>query len=378
MQLLERVARPGPVGAGILLQPTGQAVLGRLGLLGEVRERAAPVDRLLCVTRAGRAVVDLDYGELGGGAIGLGTHRGLLFQVLSGALAAEPNASVRTGCAVATIAAPARGRRALTAAGGEPLGEFELVVLAGGAESSALLGGALGARSTPYPWGALWFVARDPERAFAGRLHQVVDGSRRMVGLLPTGLAPGGETPVVSLFWSARVDRMSELRAAGLARWKEAVLALEPRAGPVLDQVDDLDRLLLARYTDVRLRRWTGEQIAVLGDAAHATSPQLGQGANLALWDAMALADALALAPAVDRALVAYTRSRRAHLRYYQLAARWLTPLFQSDSRVGGWLRDALLPLATRFGPTRRIMLETMAGIRRGVVRGSLPPASWR
>lgn len=92
----------------------------------------------------------------------------------------------------------------------------------------------------------------------------------------------------------------------------------------------------------------------------------------------MVLADALAAAPAVGGALAAYSRSRRAHLRYYQLAARWLTPLFQSDSRVGGWLRDALLPLANRFGPTRRIMLETMAGIRRGVVRRSLPPASWR
>jgi hypothetical protein len=47
--------------------------------------------RLLSLQRSGRAVVDLAYDELGGGAaVGLGTHRGLLFQVLFDAIAAEP------------------------------------------------------------------------------------------------------------------------------------------------------------------------------------------------------------------------------------------------------------------------------------------------
>ncbi|HTE53515.1 MAG TPA: NAD(P)/FAD-dependent oxidoreductase [Kofleriaceae bacterium] len=374
VSVFERVARPGPVGAGILLQPTGQAVLARLGLLDQVRARAAPVDRLLCVRRDGGAVVDLDYGELGGGAIALGTHRGLLFEVLGAALAAEARATLRVDCAVERIAAPVRGRRALVGPGGADLGDFDLVAVGGGADGAALLRGHVGARVSHYPWGALWFVARDPERAFRDRLHQVVDGARRMVGLLPTGLAPGADTPVVSLFWSARVDRMDQLRRAGLARWKEAVLALEPRAAPVLAQIGDLDQLLLARYSDVRLRRWHGDGIAALGDAAHATSPQLGQGANLALWDAMVLADSLAAAATLEAGLAAYSRSRRAHLRYYQLATRWLTPLFQSDSRAGGWLRDRLLPLACRFGPTRRLMLETMAGVRRGLLRRSLAP----
>ena len=53
-----------------------------------------------------------------------------------------------------------------------------------------------------------------------------------------------------------------------------------------------------------------------LGDAAHAMSPQLGQGANLALWDAMVLADALSAHG--SRALPAYTRARRPHLGFYQ------------------------------------------------------------
>lgn len=363
VSVFERVPEPGPVGAGILLQPTGQAVLARLGLLDELRARAAPVDRLISVRRDGRAIVDLDYGALG--ALGLGTHRGLLFQVLYAALRAEPGAAIHLGRAVDRI----DERRALHAGGAE-LGQFDLVVVAGGADAARL--GELGARVTPYPWGALWFVARDPSLLFRDRLHQVVDGARRMVGLLPTGLAPGSDVPVVSLFWSVRIDRVGALRQAGLDRWKQEVLDLEPRAAPVVDQVGDLEQLLLARYADVRMRPWHGARIAVLGDAAHATSPQLGQGANLALWDAMVLADSIAGSPDLPSALAAYSRSRRAHLRYYQFATRWLTPFFQSDSRLGGWLRDWLFPIANRIGPMRRLMLETMAGVRRGFLRRSL------
>src|SRR4051812_31442322 len=46
--LFERVATPGPVGAGITLQPTGQAVLARLGLLEPIVARATRLDGLLC------------------------------------------------------------------------------------------------------------------------------------------------------------------------------------------------------------------------------------------------------------------------------------------------------------------------------------------
>src|SRR6188508_2466890 len=92
----ERVAEPGPVGAGILLQPTGQAVLARLGLLERVRARAAPVDRLLCQRTGGRAVVDLRYAEIGA-AVGLGIHRGVLFQALFDALSAEEGVRLELG-----------------------------------------------------------------------------------------------------------------------------------------------------------------------------------------------------------------------------------------------------------------------------------------
>jgi 2-polyprenyl-6-methoxyphenol hydroxylase-like FAD-dependent oxidoreductase len=224
----------------------------------------------------------------------------------------------------------------------------------------------------PFPWGALWFIGRDPDRRYAGRLHQIVDGTRRMIGLLPTGLGPrGGTTPLVSLFFSVRGDRMEEVRARGLEAWKAEVRALAPAAGPVLDQVADLDQLTFAAYYDVAMPRWHEQRVVLLGDAAHATSPQLGQGCNLALCDAAALADALAREATVDAALARYTTSRRGHLAYYQLATRSLTPFFQSDLDVLGLARDALMGPLSRIPIVGREMVRTMAGTKTGILAGT-------
>ena len=150
------------------------------------------------------------------------------------------------------------------------------------------------------------------------------------------------------------------------------ILVHAEKGTALVEQIASAEQVVFAGYRDVRMRRWHAPGAVVLGDAGHATSPQLGQGANLALWDALVLADTLA----AGGDLADYTRARRAHLGYYQFAARWLTPLFQSDSRFTGWLRDRCLPLFNRIGPTRRMMTATMAGIRRGILRRSIRLAS--
>lgn len=177
---------------------------------------------------------------------------------------------------------------------------------------------------------------------------------------------------MVSLYWSLRLADHAAWRAAGLAAWKDEVRLFDPRIAPVLEQIDDAAQLVLTRYRSVRMARWHGERVVFLGDAAHAMSPQLGQGCNLALWDAMVLADELAAAPTLDAGLTAYTRARHHHLRHYQFMTRALTPLFQSSSRALGLLRDLTMPLAGRLGPLRRMMTRTMIGAERGIVRRSL------
>ncbi len=356
VELLEQAPDPGPAGAGLLLQPTGMAVLERLGVLAQVRAGADEVRRVHGADASGRTIMDLRYTDLPGDQHGLGVHRGVLFGALRSALDGA-GVPVRAGVRVAGR----RGRALLDEAGGEH-GPYDLVVAADGARS-ALRDWIPGRRrERTYRWGALWTILPDPDGRCAGTLDQVFDGTHRLLGLLPLGTPPHLGTRTASVFWSVRADRIETVRAAGLDALTAQMLALAPHAAPLLDGLQDMDALTPAVYRDVRMQRLHGNGTALVGDAGHAMSPQLGQGANLALMDAAALAEALAAEPRLDAALARYTRARRLHLRYYTVASWALNAVFQHDRRAMAWPRDHLLGPAARVPPMRRLMLETLAG----------------
>lgn len=81
VSIFEQVADPTPVGAGLLLQPSGQAMLDNLGLLGEVREKAAVVHSLEGYSGSWKTL-DLHYASVQQDWHGLGIHRAHLHQIL--------------------------------------------------------------------------------------------------------------------------------------------------------------------------------------------------------------------------------------------------------------------------------------------------------
>ena len=376
--LYERAEVPGPVGAAIILQPTGLAILGRLGLADAVCARATRLSGLKVVSPRGRRIVDLSYDALDPTWFGIGVHRGVLFESLIASVHGA-GVTVRTGVDVDGLGRDGDGRWVLSA--DVRHGPHDLVIVADGTRSR-IAGLVAPRRVKPYPWGALWFVGPDP--GGVAHLRQVARGNRTFLGVLPTGLGPCAgamtppTTPLATLFWSVRADRVDALRR-NFAAWCKDVLALAPYAEPLVAAIPDPSALLFSSYADVRMARLHDADTVVIGDAAHAMSPQLGQGTNLALWDALALADALAdpTRPLAAQ-LAAFAETRRRSLRFYQRATRWLTPLFQSDRAWLGWLRDALFPLGTRLPPVRRLMTASLAGVASGFwgAREALP-ASW-
>jgi 2-polyprenyl-6-methoxyphenol hydroxylase-like FAD-dependent oxidoreductase len=369
--LYEEAEEPKPVGAGILLQPLGLSVLADLGLLSGALARGSRVDSLVCKTTSGRAVLDLFYRDLFAGWHGLGIHRGALFELLHGQLSLR-GVKLVTGASVQASRVTRTGIRPMLTGGREPA-EHQLLVVADGARST-LRRAQPGAKTSPYPWGALWFVGRDPAGIFAGSLQQIADDTHTLLGFLPCGKGPraAGETPLVSLFWSVPVRDFGR-RDFHLGGWKERVLGLEPRAESLLAQIDDARQLLPASYFDVSLPRFDGERLVFIGDAAHATSPQLGQGTNLALEDARVLAASVSGASSLSAGLAVFDAARRAHVRYYQRASWALTPFFQSEAAPLGWLRDLGMGAVCRFPPSRRLMLTTLAGVQRGFLGETLP-----
>ena len=368
VEIFERVKTPSPVGAGLLLQPTGQAVLARLGLLEEIEARSARVERLHGETADGRVVMDLAYGDLATGLHGLGVHRGVLFGALWRALQ-RAGIGLRLGTEVTGV----EDGWVLTAEGGR-LGPYDPVIAADGARSRLRAATGLVRRAKRYPWGALWVILDDPQERHGGTLAQVYRGMREMLGFLASGRPAG--TPQVSLFWSVPIDRIPAIQARGLDAWKADVRKLTRRADHLLDQVTEPGRLLPAAYEDVVMRRLHAGRLVFVGDAGHAMSPQLGQGVNLALLDAHVLARCLGAHADIDVALAAYSAERRAHLRFYAWASRLMTPVFQSHLGMLGPPRDLLLHPIARIPWMRRQFLASLAGAKTGVL-GALDPGDY-
>ena len=355
--VFERFAAAGPVGAGFMLQPTGLAVLDRLGLTPAVAVLAQPIDHIIGrEARRGRVVLDVHYRDLARPRVALGVHRAALFDVLYRACAAE---GVRFETGREMVAAVA-GR--LTDARGVQTPAFDLVIDASGARSR--IAAALGARPRPLAWGALWATTPWPGDPFDARaLQQVYRGASRMVGVLPVGARPDAPDRLATVFWSLRTEDYPAWRSAGLSAWKAEVRALWPATGDLLETLTDPDQLTLAQYGHHTLARPVANRLAIIGDTAHATSPQLGQGVNMGLLDAWSLSQALAQDGDLTRALSAYARVRRWHVRLYQALSMGFTPFYQADGVVRPWVRDHILGRAARLPLSPRLLAATVSGL---------------
>ncbi|CAN7388870.1 FAD-dependent monooxygenase [Bosea sp. LjRoot90] len=362
--LVERFSEPQPLGSGLILQPSGLAVLDALGLAAPLIATGSRIDRLFGLNATtGSVVLDVRYAALKRERFGVGIHRAALFETLFTGVQRQ-SIAIETGVEVGDVETGRDGTVSLVTASGHRIGPFDLVVDASGTRSPLLGHAVRPVARTPLSYGALWANVALGETGFDQHaLEQRYHRASVMVGVLPIGRHGEEPEPQAALFWSLKADALEAWRSAGLAAWKSEVERTWPATAPLLAQIADPEQLTFASYRHQTLPQPFGQRLAFIGDAAHSTSPQLGQGANMALLDACALAVALDDAADLDVALRNYAQLRSWHVRLYQAASRMFTPFYQSDSAVLPLIRDKVVPPLARLPGADRMLALLVAGL---------------
>ena len=355
--LLDQFDAPAPVGSGLMLQETGLAVLRELGLRDQIETLGSRLGRLWGLSQpSGRPVLDVRFEHLRPRLSGLGVQRSLLFNLLHDRAVSE-GVDILTARRVESVD-PQTGDIILET--GEFLKGFDLVI------------DALGARSplTRNPkqdlaYGALWatlpWPADGPFKPDA--LEQRYRSARQMAGVMASGRTGPKDPLSLTYFWSIRRDAEAGWRAAPLDSWKANACKLWPETETLLDQITTHDQLTFARYRHrTHANPVSGPKLVHIGDAWHATSPQLGQGANMALLDAYALARAIETATGTPASLAAYARMRTGHVRLYQSMSWLFTPVYQGNGRVIPFLRDYLASPVSRIPPAPKLLAAMVTG----------------
>jgi len=344
------------IGAGIMLQPSGQKILDRLGILESVTSQSAKLEGLESFLLSGRPLIQLNYSGLAGGACAYGVHRGLLFEQLM-KLCDQSNVHVQTSTQVCDFRTGGDKVQVVDQHGATH-GPFDFLIAADGSRSRLRTAAKLASRIVDYSYAALW--ATGPCTQVHNRLHQVIDGTNRLVGVLPIGRGQ------CSFFWGLRRDKYDELVHRGFSEWKREVVEMCKPADTLLESIHSFEEMTFSGYRHVGMKRWYADKIVFLGDAAHASSPHLGQGLSLALEDVVCFVDALNETGTFEQAASRYQQLRQSKVRYYQSLTRLLTPFFQSDVPLAAWARNVGLPWLPRVPWIHRRMLRTLSGLQEG------------
>nr|WP_275425815.1 NAD(P)/FAD-dependent oxidoreductase [Parasphingorhabdus marina] len=356
--LFERFAEPRPIGSGLLIQPSGQEVLADLGLLNKIRELGSPVSKLhgISVTKYRRAL-DMKYAHTGEGTPALGIHRASLFKTLMDAVIdqripivvdSELTHVQETASAISPIfkdKLPGDG--------------FDILVDASGANSPLARGA-----TKKLKFGAYWTTVDIPpdSQILPNALDQRYSRADKMAGIMPVGINPATGNPGAAVFWSERPEEVDRTRAAGIEMFRSRFCQLWPEAEPFVSQIESVDALTMAVYSHRTGQMRSSQRLFHVGDAWHCTSPQLGQGANMALMDAAALAKAMARGQTMEDVARAYRKSRLLHVILYQMLSSIFTPLYQSDSKFLPIIRDLTIHYFARFPIVRGLIARTVSG----------------
>lgn len=328
-----------PVGAGISVPPNGMAVFDRLGLADVIEAQGTAIERASFQTATGRDLVEYRLSDLRPDVEHpmVMIHRGDLHEILLDRLPAE---SLSLGMECVGVDRDGARVTARFADGSERT--HDILVGADGLRSAV--------RGALFPDVTLRPAGRTDYRGIAPTtLSESLRRCGREIwgGRFRFGFAPLDEGRV---YWFAAVtDPSSGAEASGtkddLLRWYRSF------PDPVAELVakTPTDDIIRTRTYDIDPpdRVWRGRTVLV-GDAAHAATPDLAQGAAQAVEDGYVLADAIARHDTHRTAFEAYQSIRLPRTRRIVRESRLYGTVVHLEGGLLAGLRNVLVRLVPR------------------------------
>src|SRR6185436_16425797 len=178
----------------------------------------------------------------------------------------------------------------------------------------------------------------DPAEASDGRTIEYWSGSRRFL------YNPCDTRQLYLAMTMLHDDAPARAVPVDKALWKRTF----PHLAPLIERIDEVSRY--DRFEYIRLKRWSAGKVAVIGDAAHALPPNIGQGAGCAMMNALSLAVFLDRFADTAKALEAWERAERPLTdhsqrisRLYGMPTFWPAPLRKLFYALAGrsrWLTE--------------------------------------
>ncbi len=259
--------------------------------------------------------------------------------------------------------------------GAEEDGVIAIAFAGGDKLDAALLVAADGARSKLREQAGIGWVGWSyPQSGIVATIgHERPHGGRAVEHFLPSGpfailpLPDGGKLGHrSSIVWTERTGNVPALLALDE---NDLLLEIERRFGLELGEIALESRPGAYPLSFGVARRFVGERLALLGDAAHVIHPIAGQGLNLGLKDVAALAEAivdaarLGLDVGSSEVLEAYEKGRRFDTVAMGVVTDGLNRLFSNDSTPLRLARDLGLGLVERMPGLKRFFIREAAGL---------------
>lgn len=347
-------------GRGYALSIASQRVLKALGIWQTVGPVAQPIlDIVVTDGRAGEGpspfLLHFDHTEIEEGPMGFMVEDRLLRPALLNALD-DAGVTQLDEARIVDQAADASGV-SVTLSDGRSVTARLLVGCDG--KTSAVARRA-GIRRTGWRYGQTALVcAIAHEKPHAGTAHQFFMPAGPLA-ILPL---PGNRSSIV---WSETDARAARIHALDDAGYLEA---LRPRFGDFLGEIALAGKRFIYPLELSLAQRFTGDRVALLGDAAHAVHPIAGQGLNAGLKDVAALAQVLTDARRRGEdfgrsdVLTRYQQWRRFDTATLALATDAFNRLFSNDNSILRMARDIGLGVTNALPGLRRGFIREAAGL---------------